>query len=52
MVKASNEGAGLEFETIKRLLRLTIDIVVHIDAHGGSRHITGIDYDPEARLSA
>lgn len=52
MVKASNEGAGLEFETIKRLLRLTIDIVVHIDAHGGSRHITGIDYDPQARLSA
>lgn len=52
MVKASNEGAGLEFETIKRLLRLTIDIVVHIDAHGGSRHITGIDYDPKARLAA
>lgn len=52
MVKASTEGAGLEFETIKRLLRLTIDIVVHIDAHGGSRHITGIDYDPQAKLAA
>lgn len=52
MVKASNEGAGLEFETIKRLLRLTIDIVVHIDAHGGQRHITGIDFDPQARLAA
>ena len=52
MVKASNEAAGLEFETIKRLLRLTIDIVVHIDAHGGSRHITGIDYDPKARWAA
>lgn len=49
MVKASNEGAGLEFETIKRLLRLTIDIVVHIDAHGGRRAITGIDFDPEGR---
>ena len=52
MVKASSEGAGLEFETIKRLLRLTIDIVVHIDAHEGSRYITGIDFAPHARLAA
>lgn len=47
MVKASTEGAGLEFTTIKRLLKLTIDIVVHINAHGGQRYITGIDFDPE-----
>ena len=47
MVKASNEGAGLEFDTIKRLLKMTIDIVVHIKAHAGSRHITGIDFDPQ-----
>lgn len=46
MVKASTEGAGLEFSTIKRLLRLTIDIVVHIKAHAGQRYITGIDFDP------
>jgi len=46
MVKASNEGAGLEFDTIKRLLRMTIDIVVHIKAHAGRRCITGIDFDP------
>jgi len=52
MVKASVEGGGLEFDTIKRLLRMTIDIVVHIDAHGGKRHITGIDFDPLARLAA
>jgi len=52
MVKASTEGSGLEFETIKRLLRMTIDIVVHIDAHGGRRHITGIDFDPERKLAA
>ncbi|PPT92794.1 P-type DNA transfer ATPase VirB11, partial [Xanthomonas arboricola pv. guizotiae] len=32
MVKASNEGSGLEFEVIKRLLRMTIDIIVHIKA--------------------
>lgn len=46
MVKASREGAGLEFETIKRLLKLTIDIVVHIKAHAGRRYITGIDFNP------
>jgi type IV secretion system protein VirB11 len=47
MVKASSEGAGLEFDTIKRLLKMTIDIVVHIQAHAGSRHITGIDFHPQ-----
>lgn len=51
MVKASAEGAGLEFEVIKRLLRMTIDIVVHIKAHAGRRYITGIDFDP-GRVSA
>ena len=50
MVKASQEGAGLEFETIKRLLKMTIHIVVHIAAHGGRRHITGIDFDPKRGL--
>ncbi|GAB3383577.1 P-type DNA transfer ATPase VirB11 [Lysobacter fragariae] len=46
MVKASAEGAGLEFAVIKRLLMMTIDIVVHIKAHAGQRYITGIDFDP------
>lgn len=49
MVKASSEGAGLEFDVIKRLLRMTIDIVVHIHAHGGRRYISGIDFDPTRR---
>lgn len=49
MVKASTEGAGLEFATIRRLLLATIDIVVHIAAHAGRRHITGIDFDPARR---
>ncbi len=51
MVKASAEGAGLEFDIIKRLLMMAIDIVVHIKAHGGQRYITGIDFDPERQLS-
>lgn len=46
MVKASPEGAGLEFATIKQLLTMTIDVVVHIKAHAGNRYITGIDFDP------
>ncbi|HWU77090.1 MAG TPA: P-type DNA transfer ATPase VirB11 [Rhodanobacter sp.] len=51
MVKASTEGAGLEFATIKRLLMMTIDIVVHIKAHAGRRCITGIDFDPGRSFS-
>ncbi len=51
MVKASQEGSGLEFAVIKRLLMLTIDVVVHIRAHAGSRYITGIDFDPARRLA-
>jgi len=51
MVKASAEGAGLEFATIKRLLKMTIDIVVHIKAHAGRRCITGIDFDPGRSFS-
>ena len=49
MVKASPEGAGLAFPEIKRLLMLTIDVVVHIKAHAGKRFITGIDFDPRRR---
>ena len=52
MVKASAEGSGLEFAVIKRLLMLTIDIVVHIKAHAGQRFITGIDFSPERQLAA
>ncbi|MBS0341103.1 MAG: P-type DNA transfer ATPase VirB11 [Proteobacteria bacterium] len=52
MVKASSEGGGLEFATIKRLLMLTIDIVVHIKAHAGRRSITGIDFNPGRHLAA
>jgi type IV secretion system protein VirB11 len=47
MVKASDEGSGLEFATIKRLLMMTIDIVVHIKAHAGRRYITDIDFHPD-----
>lgn len=45
MVKASAEGAGLDFKSIKRLLRSTIDIVVHVHAQGGQRAISAIEYN-------
>jgi len=51
MVKASAEGSGLEFAVIKRLLMMTIDILVHIKAHAGQRHITGIDFNPQRAQS-
>ena len=51
MVKASPEGSGLAFPEIKRLLMLTIDVVVHIKAHAGHRYITGIDFDPQRKLA-
>lgn len=50
MVKASSEGSGLEFSTIKRLLMMTIDVLVHIKAHAGHRYITGIDFDPQRKF--
>lgn len=52
MVKASQEGSGLEFPVIKRLLMMTIDILVHIKAHAGRRYITGIDFNPERSLAS
>ena len=52
MVKASPEGAGLEFDVIHRLLRQTIDIVVHLQAHAGQRRITGIAFDPPGQQQA
>jgi type IV secretion system protein VirB11 len=48
MIKASPEGAGLEYDVIKHLLKLTIDVMVHVHAHAGVRRITGIDFVPES----
>lgn len=48
MVKASPEGSTIEYEVIKHLLRMTIDVMVHVHAHDGIRRITGIDFVPES----
>jgi type IV secretion system protein VirB11 len=52
MVKGSSEGSGLEFNTIKTLLRLTIDILVHMSCHAGKREITGIDFVAESTTAS
>jgi type IV secretion system protein VirB11 len=51
MIKASPEGAGLEYDVIKHLLRLTVDVMVHIHSAGGKRVITGVEFVPENRAA-
>ena len=48
MVKASPEGSTLEYQVIQNLLKMTIDIMVHVHAHAGVRRITGIDFVAES----
>jgi type IV secretion system protein VirB11 len=51
MVRESAGGGGMTMPEINRLARSVIDVVVHfgVDAAQG-RYISGIHYDPEARL--
>lgn len=50
MVRESAAGGGMSMPEIKQLARDVIDIVVHFDNGSDGRHITGIHYDPQARL--
>lgn len=52
MVLQNPQGRTLPYDVIKRLLRMTIDIVVHVDNDHGDkgRHITEIWFDPENKL--
>jgi type IV secretion system protein VirB11 len=49
LVKESAEGRELAREDIRRLLHLTIDIVVQMSHREGRYRITEIHYDPEAK---
>ena len=51
MVRESAGGGGMTMPEINQLSRSVIDVVVHfgVDAALG-RYISGIHYDPEARL--
>ncbi len=52
MIQDSPGGANLTFDVIKRLLTLTIDIVVQFKNEGGRRIISEIYYEPERKLEA
>jgi type IV secretion system protein VirB11 len=52
MIQDSPGGANLTFDVIKRLLVLTIDIVVQFQNHLGERFISEIYFDPMKRLEA
>ena len=51
MVRESPAGGGMTMPEIKQFARDVVDIVVHFDNDEGGRHITGIHYDPHARLN-
>lgn len=50
MIKASPEGSGIEYDTIRTLLKQTIDIMVHVQSSSGWRGITGIEMVNRADL--
>jgi len=49
LVKESAEGRELAREDIRRLLHLTIDVVVQMSRRNGRYRITEIHYDPDAK---
>ena len=52
MVRESPAGGGMTMPEIKQLARSVVEVVVHFDSDAQGRHITGIHYEPEARLRA
>ncbi|MCX8518504.1 MAG: P-type DNA transfer ATPase VirB11 [Methylophilaceae bacterium] len=50
MIQDSEGGANLTFDVIKRLLTLTIDIVVQFKNEHGKRFISEIYFDPARKL--
>lgn len=52
MIQDSPGGANLTFDVIKRLLVLTIDIVVQFQNHQGDRFISEIYFNPLKKLDA
>ena len=50
MIQDSKGGANLTFDVIKRLLTLTIDMVIQFQCDDGIRYISEIYYDPDKKL--
>jgi len=51
MIKESDAGANLEYSIIKRLLHLTVDVVIQFDSDSQGRYIREIDYKPERKYT-
>jgi type IV secretion system protein VirB11 len=52
MIQDSPGGANLTFDVIKRLLELTIDVVIQFQVQDGERYISEIYFEPEKKLRA
>jgi type IV secretion system protein VirB11 len=51
MIRQAPGGAGLTDQEIKRLLTLTVDIVIQFGNDGTGRYVREIDYDPQRKLA-
>lgn len=51
MIQDSPGGANLTFDTIRRLLELTIDVVIQFECRNGKRGISEIYFDPERKAA-
>jgi type IV secretion system protein VirB11 len=51
MIRQSAGGTGLDFAEIRRLLTLTVDVVVQFGNDGTGRHIREVHYDPARKLA-
>lgn len=49
MIKESDAGANLEYQIIKRLLQLTVDVIIQFDVDNEGRYIKEIYYKPELK---
>jgi len=52
MIKDSPGGAFLDFQTIKRLLHLTVDVVVQFQNDRGRRMVSEVFFDPSSKTKS
>ena len=52
MIQGSPQGQSMSFEIVKRLLVLTVDVVIQFQNHLGDRFISEIYFDPQKKIEA
>jgi type IV secretion system protein VirB11 len=52
MIQGSAAGQSMSFDVVKRLLLLTVDIIIQFKNENGKRFISEIYFDPEAVIKA